>query len=1212
MKQARKLFALALVLGIFSSSLGWAELLKRDDFRDQKRWWSWDNQGSGTEPNIYNGVLYLLIQRASAFGPSGSALWDGKNVWNNCTINIRVKTVTPMRPGTLGWGLWDYVPPWETFDRGESDIAWFMKQYDPYSAIRTWQGAWTRNGDTGNVNFKNLSQVNFGAWHTYTIDRNTGYVDFYVDGNLISQYEDHLPQGLLAFHLWIDNYNYDTNPNVPLVFRAFSQPNALVADYIEIYRGELGTSQPPEGAILLREAPNETGNGDTDYLWKEYAFQSPGGKNLVLITARAESYGDFSDDDDIRIVIDDIDFGWDTALSFNGEELNGENRSLVYVDYFEEGEHFIEIYGDITPILYDVTVIGAVNGDIILDEELNEKAPGGNNYLWKEYSFYCAKDEEVTLFVSASAHENSGDDDDIRIILAGEDFGWDTDNSFSGDQLHGEAKALAIRRYLPGGNHTLRIYADGTPILHNVILYGSEEMNTAPVAHGQAVTTYEETSVGIVLTATDVEGDSLTYTIVAAPAHGSLSGTAPSLTYTPNSNYSGLDSFTFKANDGQADSNVATVSITVGETNDAPVANAQTVTVSEDTVVAISLTATDPDGDVLTYSIVSSPANGNLSGTPPNVTYTPNSNYSGFDSFTFKANDGQADSNVATVSITVTETNKPPVADAQVVTISEDTPGAITLTATDPEGVALNYTIVAPPSSGSLSGAAPNLTYTPNRNYYGSDNFTFKANDGLSDSNTATVSISVTPENDEPVANAQAVTTPEDTAVRITLTATDPDGDALTYSVVSSPVNGSLSGTAPNLTYTPNADYHGPDGFTFKANDGKTDSNVAAVSVTVTKTNEPPVANAQAVTTSEDTQVAITLTATDVDGDALTYSVVGSPVNGSLSGTAPNLTYTPNTNYSGPDSFTFKANDGKADSNVATVMITIAPQNDLPVANDQSVSTLEDTAVAISLTATDPDGDALTYSIVGLPANGSLSGTAPNVIYTPNDDYYGSDSFMFRANDRLNDSNTATVAISVTPQNDPPVANDQSVSTLEDTAVAISLTATDVEGDVLTYSIVSPPANGGLSGAAPDLNYSPDAGFTGTDTFTFQANDGDADSNVATVSIFVESSTPTEQVMHVDSIEITKQTWWILRRGVANVRVVDTDGSPVGGANITGQWSGGANDTDQFTTGADGWAMTYSNWRWGDATFRLCVTNVGRVDWDYDPDSNVITCGSTE
>ena len=157
---------------------------------------------------------------------------------------------------------------------------------------------------------------------------------------------------------------------------------------------------------------------------------------------------------------------------------------------------------------------------------------------------------------------------------------------------------------------------------------------------------------------------------------------------------------------------------------------------------------------------------------------------------------------------------------------------------------------------------------------------------------------------------SQSVTTAEDTAAAITLTGRDLDGDALTFSVVTGPANGTLSGVAPNLTYTPSADFNGSDSFTFVSNDGLLNSIAATVSITVTAGNDAPVADDQAVTTAEDTAAAITLTGSDLDGDSLTFSVVSGPANGTLSGVAPALTYTPNADFNGSDSFTFISNDG--------------------------------------------------------------------------------------------------------------------------------------------------------------------------------------------------------------------------------------------------------------------------------------------------------------
>ena len=176
-----------------------------------------------------------------------------------------------------------------------------------------------------------------------------------------------------------------------------------------------------------------------------------------------------------------------------------------------------------------------------------------------------------------------------------------------------------------------------------------------------------------------------------------------------------------------------------------------------------------------------------------------------------------------------------------------------------------------------------------------------------------------------PAAFDQAFLTDEDTPAEITLVGQDPGVQPLVFVVVGGPFHGALSGAPPFLTYSPDYNYYGQDSFTFRVNNGTSNSNTATVSITVNPVNDPPAANDKSVTTDQGTPVAITLTGSDPDSQGLTYDVVGGPANGTLSGTAPNLTYLPSPGYVGSDSFTFKVNDGLVDSGVATVSITVSP-----------------------------------------------------------------------------------------------------------------------------------------------------------------------------------------------------------------------------------------------------------------------------------------------
>jgi large repetitive protein len=271
--------------------------------------------------------------------------------------------------------------------------------------------------------------------------------------------------------------------------------------------------------------------------------------------------------------------------------------------------------------------------------------------------------------------------------------------------------------------------------------------------------------------------------------------------------------------------------------------------------------------------------------------------------------------------------------------------------------------------------------------------------------------------------------------------------------------------------------------------------------VRVSADNRAPVALATSRTTSRRRPVPVVLQATDVDGDALTYTVVTQPLRGTLSGSGASLVYTPNEGFTGSDSFTFKANDGALDSNVAAVSLWVT--NSAPVAQPTSVAVPKNQVGAVTLIARDTEGDSLTYTVVTPPTRGTLSGTAPGLLYTPPAGYTGSDSFTFRVSDGLASSLTATVSISVV--NTAPLAQALSVQTAVNTPAAVTLWGTDADGDALTYAVVSQPARGTLSGTPPALLYTPEPGYTGTDSFTYRASDGTASSAVATVSLQVDA-----------------------------------------------------------------------------------------------------------
>ena len=527
-------------------------------------------------------------------------------------------------------------------------------------------------------------------------------------------------------------------------------------------------------------------------------------------------------------------------------------------------------------------------------------------------------------------------------------------------------------------------------------------VNFPPTATPQSVTTFLGTPAIITLSGSDPAGKALTFSITTTTTNGTLSFTTPNATYTPNLNYLGADSFTFKAYNGTSYSaNSATVSITVATDTASNVAPANTApsgvqTIQENTTLSFTGASTLLVNDV----------NNNLSSTQITVVHgTVNVSTSGGATISAGAN--------ASTSFTLSGTQK------------------------------------------QINAALATLTYTPTSYYSGSDTLTFKSTDSGGLITSSTVNITVTFVNHPPqntVPSAQSVNenaTLSFIAANL-ITVIDPDSNLATVQLVvsngtlsvstsggatiSAGANASstltLSGTQAQinlalatLTYTGNLNYSGGDTLTITSLDSGTPvlNAVSTVAITVTFVHYPPVATPQTVTTLENNPASVTLAGTDIAGYALSFAVASSPVHGIISGSAPNLTYTPNVNYSGNDSFNFTANDGSLTSNAAAVTLNVTFVAQPPVASPAMVTVNENNPKVITLTGTDPQSYPLTFTLATNPTHGSVSLSTPNATYTPNTNYLGADSFTFLAYDGTQYSAlAATVSLSVIAVNHPP------------------------------------------------------------------------------------------------------------------------------------------------------------------------------------------------
>ncbi|MBD9387908.1 tandem-95 repeat protein [Agrobacterium sp. AGB01] len=684
-----------------------------------------------------------------------------------------------------------------------------------------------------------------------------------------------------------------------------------------------------------------------------------------------------------------------------------------------------------------------------------------------------------------------------------------------------------------------------------------------PVAVDDTFTSLEDTAVTINVRANDydVDGDPLTITQInglAIVTGGSVAvtggtvtlNTNGTLTFNPTANYNGNPSFTYTISDGQGGTATATVNGTVTPVQDPPIATGDTFTTLEDTPTTIAVLAndSDPDGDPLTIiqingTAISSGATVAVTGgtitlnANGTLTFNPTANYNGSTSFTYTISDGQGGTATATVNGTITPVNDAPVAVDDTFTTLEDTATTINVRGNDSDvdGDALtitqiNGTAIVTGATVSVTGgtvtlnANGTLTFTPTPNYNGNPSFTYTISDGNGGTATATVNGTVTPINDAPVAVNDTFTTPEDTAITFDVRSndSDADGDALTVTAI----NGTAITTGQSvaitggtvrldadgrLSFTPNANYHGPINFTYTVSDGTAFAN-ATVSGTVTPVNDAPTSSDISISTQEDTPFNGTLVATDVDGDAVTFSLgTTTPAHGTVTINANGTyIYTPSANYNGTDRFSFVVTDPSGARNEYTVTITVTDVNDNPVGTPIPNRSANDGAVVnfdVSTFFSDVDGDTLTYSQTGLPSGLSISAAGLITGTIDRNASQGVNNGVYTVTISVSDGNggTAQQTFSIAVSNPAPIAVNDVATTLEDTAIIINVLANDSDPDGDPLSVISATAAHGTVTILADgeISYLPSANYNGTDIITYTISDGNGGTATATVTVTI-------------------------------------------------------------------------------------------------------------
>ena len=379
----------------------------------------------------------------------------------------------------------------------------------------------------------------------------------------------------------------------------------------------------------------------------------------------------------------------------------------------------------------------------------------------------------------------------------------------------------------------------------------------------------------------------------------------------------------------------------------------------------------------------------------------------------------------------------------------------------------------------------------------------FKTNEPVNAFHRVNVQLEVR-KNQAPVPKSTTLKMFEDNKLEFVLEANDPESDPIVFEITSLPLNGTLSGDAPNLTYQPNENFNGVDAVKFVVSDTKKKSTEATVTIEVTPTNDAPWIKNQKITSSEDDLIVINPDFGDIDGDQLTLQVIQDPSNGLVfKNTGNQYLFFPDTNYNGIDEIHLEVSDGELKS-TAVISLVVQAVNDAPIAWDSYLYTEEGKALNFDLNATDADGDKLSYNLVSPPKHGKLTTGKGGWSYSPFENYNGQDSLTFRAFDGTIEGNMATVNFNIDPKNQPPQLFDANFALFEDAELPIKLIAGDPDGDPLTFRIIEQPAKGKLLGKGPSFTYIPEEDYFGTDSFKVVADDGMEESKSAIITLLIE------------------------------------------------------------------------------------------------------------
>lgn len=645
-------------------------------------------------------------------------------------------------------------------------------------------------------------------------------------------------------------------------------------------------------------------------------------------------------------------------------------------------------------------------------------------------------------------------------------------------------------------------------------------ISTSSLPDGAEDTLYQQT-----ISATDPEGDDITYSLNGEPDGMSIGSSSGTISWTPDQSESGQTyNFDVIATDSGADENgsdTVNLSLTINLVNDAPsITSTAGTAATEDVEYQYQVVVDDPDdsnnGTDLSFSLSNEPDNMTVSSTGL-ISWTPVEGDTSPSNIVITVTDGDEDSagdGQETFSITVTPVNDPPVyTSSDVTSATEDVAYSYDVDATDEENDSLTFSLTTKPTGMTINSTSGLISWTPDKDQLGSNSVTVSVTDGNNTAVTRSFNITVAETNDTPVIGSSEVTAAtESSAYSYDVNATDEESDSITYDLTVFPANMTIDDTTGVISWTPPEAYADYDeDVTVTASDGNTTAS-QSFTITVSADNDTPDISAIADdNATESASYTFQVTASDLEGDSLNYSLTDKPTDMSIDSDGL-ISWTPPEAVADYDvNVEVSVSDGNT-SATESYTITVAADNDAPsFTNAGTTVATEDEAYSYTATASDPESESLNFALVSGPTGMTVGSDSGEVSWTPpqaGSDY--SEDVTISVTDNTNTAVQQSFTINVSSDNDAPeisLISDDSAT--ESIAYSLQVNASDPEGDGLNYSLTTKPTgmtiddNGLITWTPPEAQ----SGYS--ESVTVEVSDGNlTDEDTFVINVSADNDAP--------------------------------------------------------------------------------------------------------